>query len=186
MDLTTPPFDDVHVRKAMNLVMDLEGVQRAWGGPVQGSTPTDVLPDTMMPELTAENYTPYQKPPFAGDVEAAKAEMKQSKYDTDKDGLCDAPACKGIVHLNRNFAAVVDAVPDHRAVGRQDRHRAGRRARPRARRSTTRRAQPGREDPDQLAATAGPRTTPTRPPSWCSFDGRNILADGNPPSPSSG
>ena len=50
MNLTTPPFDDVHVRKAMNLVMDLEGIQRAWGGPVQGSIPTDVLPDTMMPD----------------------------------------------------------------------------------------------------------------------------------------
>ena len=32
MNVTTPPFDDVHVRKAMNLVMDLEGVLRAWGG----------------------------------------------------------------------------------------------------------------------------------------------------------
>ena len=104
MNLTTPPFDDVHVRKAMNLVMDLEGVQRAWGGPVQGSTPTDVLPDALMPELTAENYTPFQAAPFAGDIEAAKAEMKLSAYDTDQDGLCDAPACKGIVHLNRNFA----------------------------------------------------------------------------------
>ena len=104
MNLTTPPFDDVHVRKAMNLVMDLEGVLRAWGGPVQGATPTDVLPDSMIPELTNENYTPYQKAPFAGDVEAAKAEMKLSKYDTDKDGLCDAPACKGVIHLNRNFA----------------------------------------------------------------------------------
>jgi peptide/nickel transport system substrate-binding protein len=104
MNLTTPPFDDVHVRKAMNLVMDLEGIQRAWGGPVQGSTPTDVLPDTLMPELTAENFTPFQKAPFAGDVAAAKAEMKQSKYDTNKDGLCDAPACKGVIHLNRNFA----------------------------------------------------------------------------------
>ena len=39
MNLTTPPFDDVHVRKAMNLVMDLEGIQRAWGGPVQGCDP---------------------------------------------------------------------------------------------------------------------------------------------------
>ena len=104
MDLAVPPFDDIHVRKAMNLVMDLEGVQRAWGGPVQGHTPTDLLPDTLLPELTAENYTPFQKPPFAGDVEAAKAEMKQSPYDTDQDGLCDAPECKGIVHLNRNFA----------------------------------------------------------------------------------
>jgi ABC-type transport system substrate-binding protein len=30
--------------------------------------------------------------------------MSQSKYDTDKDGTCDAPACKGVVNLNRNFA----------------------------------------------------------------------------------
>ena len=104
MNLTTPPFDDVHVRKAMNLVMDLEGIQRSWGGPVQGSIPTDLLPDTMVPELTNENYTPYQKAPFAGDVEAAKAEMKQSKYDTNKDGICDAAACKGVINLNRNFA----------------------------------------------------------------------------------
>ena len=104
MNLTTPPFDDVHVRKAMNLVMDLEGIQRSWGGPVQGTIPTDVLPDNMAPELTNETYTPYQKAPFAGDVEAAKAEMKQSKYDTNQDGICDASACKGVINVNRNFA----------------------------------------------------------------------------------
>jgi ABC-type transport system substrate-binding protein len=101
MNLTTPPFDDVHVRKALNLVMDLEGVQRAWGGPVQGSIPTHVVPETVLP---LGDYHPFQQPPMAGDVEAAKAEMKQSKYDTNGDGMCDAPACKGIVHLNRNFA----------------------------------------------------------------------------------
>lgn len=104
MNLTTPPFDDVHVRKAMNLVMDLDGILRSWGGPVQGSIPTDVLPDTMIPELTQENYTPFQKAPFSGDVAAAKAEMKLSKYDTNKDGICDAPACKNVINVNRNFA----------------------------------------------------------------------------------
>lgn len=104
MNLTTPPFDDVHVRKAMNLVMDLEGIQRAWGGPVQGSIPTDVLPDTMMPSLTSDAYAPFQQPPFSGDVEAAKAEMAQSKYDTNGDGVCDAAACKGVINVNRNFA----------------------------------------------------------------------------------
>jgi peptide/nickel transport system substrate-binding protein len=104
MNLTTPPFDDVHVRKAMNLVMDLDGIQRSWGGPVQGAIPTDVLPDTMAPELTNTNYNPYQSEPFTGDVEAAKAEMKQSKYDTNQDGICDAAACKGVINVNRNFA----------------------------------------------------------------------------------
>jgi peptide/nickel transport system substrate-binding protein len=101
-NLTTPPFDDVHVRKAMSLVMDLEGIQRAWGGPVQGSVPTHVLPDTLLPEV-GEDYAPLQQPPFAGDLEAAKAEMAQSPYDTNQDGICDAPACKGVLHLNRNF-----------------------------------------------------------------------------------
>ena len=101
MNLTTPPFDDVHVRKAMNLVMDLEGIQRAWGGPVSGSTPTHMLPKSL---LDIPDYFPYQQPPFAGDVEAAKAEMAQSKYDTDQDGTCDAAPCKGVINLNRNFA----------------------------------------------------------------------------------
>ena len=39
MNLTVPPFDDVHVRKAMNLVMDLEGVQRVVGRPGPGHDP---------------------------------------------------------------------------------------------------------------------------------------------------
>jgi peptide/nickel transport system substrate-binding protein len=101
MNLTTPPFDDVHVRKAMNLAMDLEGVQRAWGGPVQGSTPTHVLPQSM---IRLDDYYPFQKPPFAGDVDAAKAEMAKSKYDTNQDGMCDASACSGVINGNRNFA----------------------------------------------------------------------------------
>jgi peptide/nickel transport system substrate-binding protein len=101
MNLTTPPFDDVHVRKAMNLVMDLEAIQRAWGGPVRGATPTHLLPESL---LSIPDYDPYQRPPFAGDVDAAKAEMAQSRYDTDHDGTCDAEPCKGVINLNRNAA----------------------------------------------------------------------------------
>ncbi|MGE0028670.1 MAG: ABC transporter substrate-binding protein [Thermoleophilia bacterium] len=101
MNLTTPPFDDVHVRRAMNLVMDLDGILRSWGGPVQGTVPTHVLPNSM---IDLRGYEPFQKAPYAGDVEAAKAEMKQSKYDTNQDGMCDAAACKNVLVLNRNFA----------------------------------------------------------------------------------
>lgn len=101
MNLTTPPFDDVNVRKAMNLVMDFEGIQRGWGGPVQGAVPTHYLPESL---LAIPDYAPYQQAPFAGDVEAAKEAMRQSDYDTDKDGLCDAPACGNVINLNRNFA----------------------------------------------------------------------------------
>ena len=122
MNLTTPPFDDVHVRKAMNLVMDLEGIQRAWGGPVQGSIPTARAAAVDDPTLT-ETTSPYQKAPFAGDVEAAKAEMAQSKYDTDKDGICDAPAVQGRHPHQPQLRPLVEPVADHRAVGRQDRRR---------------------------------------------------------------
>jgi peptide/nickel transport system substrate-binding protein len=177
MDLTTPPFDDVHVRKAMNLVMDLEGVQRAWGGPVQGSTPTDLLPDTLMPELTAANYTPFQKPPFSGDVEAAKAEMKLSKYDTDKDGLCDAAACKGIVHLNRNFAPWSTQSPiivqSAAKIGLQLETRG-------ASRSAVNDAsgRPGRKIP--ISSGNGWAKDFGDPSTFMKiYDGRNILADGN-------
>jgi peptide/nickel transport system substrate-binding protein len=102
MNVTTPPFDDVHVRRAMNYAMDLEGVQRAWGGPAVGLTPNHVLPQSLL--NLGDDYHPYQQPPYAGDIAAAKEEMKQSKYDTDKDGICDAPQCKGVLHINRNFA----------------------------------------------------------------------------------
>jgi len=177
MNLTTPPFDDVHVRKAMNLVMDLEGIQRAWGGPVQGSTPTDVLPDAVLPELTAETYTPFQKAPFAGDVEAAKAEMKLSKYDTDKDGLCDAPACSGIVHLNRNFAPWSTQSP----IIVQSAGKIGIKLETReASRSAVNdvSGQPGKKIP--FSSGNGWGKDYADPSTFMVlFDGRNILADGN-------
>ena len=36
MNLTQPPFDDIHVRKAMNWIMDKAALQKAWGGPIAG------------------------------------------------------------------------------------------------------------------------------------------------------
>src|SRR5262245_47751507 len=36
MNVTQPPFDDVHVRRAMNWVMDKHALVQAWGGPVVG------------------------------------------------------------------------------------------------------------------------------------------------------
>src|SRR5581483_7180935 len=40
MTLTLPPFDDVHVRKAMNWIIDKAALQKAWGGPIVGSIAT--------------------------------------------------------------------------------------------------------------------------------------------------
>ncbi len=47
MNLTQPPFDDIHVRKAMNLIMDKAALQRAWGGPIRGEIAEHIVPDSM-------------------------------------------------------------------------------------------------------------------------------------------
>lgn len=103
-NLTEKPFDDVDVRKAVNFVMDKEGLRRAWGGPTQGEIATKTIPDTVYEEaFTNEEYDPYPSEGFAGDVEAAKEAMRRSPYDTDKDGVCDAPQCKDVFMVTRNY-----------------------------------------------------------------------------------
>ncbi len=99
MNLTQPPFDDVHVRKAVNLVLDKEGLRRAWGGPLKGEIATHVLPDAMLGGRL-DAYDPYATPDSAGDPEAARAEMRQSRYDEDGDGRCDAAACERVLVLS--------------------------------------------------------------------------------------
>jgi peptide/nickel transport system substrate-binding protein len=98
-DLTQPPFDDIHVRKAVNYALDKEGMQRAWGGPVAGEIATHIMP----PAITGGHPTADEYNPYPYDVEKAKEEMAQSKYDTDHDGLCDADVCKDILHFTRNY-----------------------------------------------------------------------------------
>ena len=103
MNLTQAPFDDIHVRKAVNLAIDKDGLLRAAGGSLVGGVATHILPPTMGgPE--AEDYDPYATSGFAGDADLAKEEMAQSAYDTDGDGICDAPECSGILHISRNEA----------------------------------------------------------------------------------
>ena len=97
-----------------------------WAGPA-----THVLPRSLVGGAT-DDYDPYQQP-VAGDVEAAKAEMKQSKYDTDQDGICDAGRLQGRDQPQPQLRALVVDVPDHRAVRRR---RSASRSRPARRRAT--------------------------------------------------
>ena len=110
MNLTQPPFDDIHVRKAMNWIMDKEGLRRAWGGSVKGEIAQHIVPDSMFNDELAD-YAPYATEGDAGDEEKAKEEMKQSKYDTDGDGVCDAPECKNLLHVTRNTDVWQNMVP---------------------------------------------------------------------------
>jgi peptide/nickel transport system substrate-binding protein len=113
MNLTAPPFDDIHVRKAANLVMDKASILQAWGGEVSGEIATHIQPPNMTGgHPTSTEYDPYATPGFAGDLEAAKAEMAQAtQYDTDGDGLCDADACKGVEMVNRNTSPWTESEP---------------------------------------------------------------------------
>ena len=94
MNLTQPPFDDIHVRKAANLAIDKRALIQVSGGPITGDPATHIVPDAILDDKL-KGYDPYPGP----DIAAAKAEMKLSKYDTNKDGLCDAPACQNVLHL---------------------------------------------------------------------------------------
>jgi peptide/nickel transport system substrate-binding protein len=99
MNWITPPFNDIHVRKAVNYVMDKQALLRAWGGQIAGDIATHIMPPTVLNDQLGADYNPY---PF--DENKAKEEMKQSKYDTNKDGVCDASQCKNLVMINRNVS----------------------------------------------------------------------------------
>src|SRR5213078_4741113 len=81
MNLTQAPFDDIHVRKAMNWIMDKHSLIQAWGGPTIGKPANHIVPDSMFNNQLAE-FAPYKAPGDAGSVAKAKAAMKGSKYDT--------------------------------------------------------------------------------------------------------
>jgi peptide/nickel transport system substrate-binding protein len=111
MNWTTPPFDDIHVRKAVNLIMDKAAMLQAWGGASFGQIATHIMPPIVLNNQLTQSYDPYATPGFHGDLGKAQAEMKQSKYDTNKDGTCDASACSNLVMINRNVTPLTDLEP---------------------------------------------------------------------------
>lgn len=98
MNLTQPPFDDVHVRKAMNWVMDRSALRKAWGGAIAGDIAQHVIPDVLLGGAL-KGFHPFKTQGDRGNVAKAKAEMKRSKYAT-KDGVCSAKECKGILFIS--------------------------------------------------------------------------------------
>jgi peptide/nickel transport system substrate-binding protein len=110
MNLTQPPFDDVHVRKAMNWIVDKSALQKAWGGPIPGAIANHIVPPVLYANGLAE-YNPYSTPNNAGDLAKAQAEMKLSKYDPGKTGKCTAAACKGVLVIADTRAVDTRMVP---------------------------------------------------------------------------
>jgi len=99
LNLTQPPFDDIHVREAMNWIINKTALIQAWGGPTIGSVANHIAPDTIFNNQLAD-YVPYGTPGNTGSVTKAKAAMMGSKYDTQHDGMCDAPQCKNVLMVS--------------------------------------------------------------------------------------
>ena len=95
MNLTQPPFDDVHVRRAMNWVMDRNSLRKAWGGPIAGEIAEHIMPNSMVGGKL-NGFQPFKTPGDRGNATKAKAEMKQSKY-ANSGGVCSAKECKGVL-----------------------------------------------------------------------------------------
>jgi hypothetical protein len=97
INVAVPPFDDVHVRKALNLVIDKAAIQRISGGQIEGD-PAGHLAWNSVEGNILSNYDPYATSGHRGDAAAARAEMQLSAYDRDGDGRCDheAAVCRDV------------------------------------------------------------------------------------------
>ena len=109
MNVLVPPFDDVNVRRAVNFVINKDALLRAWGGETHGVVATSIEPPTVL-ETTAD-YNPYPTPNNEGDVAAAMDAMRESTYDSDGDGVCDADVCNNVLMISRNIPPWTDMNP---------------------------------------------------------------------------
>ena len=119
MNLAVPPFDDVHVRRAVNLAYEADRwirvanrhVADIFGFGPLGHVAPDATEDDL---LRGERLYPF-------DPAAAREEMARSRYDGNRDGICDDPACKDVFALETDagFEKFADRVwvEDLKAIG---------------------------------------------------------------------
>ena len=107
MNLALPPFDDVHVRKAVNYAVDKAALLDLWGGPTAGEIIGHIVLNSLENNLLL-GYYPYRTQGHRGNVQAARREMAQSRYDENGDGECDVPACRNVLALGLNVLTLPD------------------------------------------------------------------------------
>lgn len=106
MNLVMPPFDDIHVRRAVNYIIDKKALLDL-RGPFAGQIAGHLVPDSLENGALA-NYDPYPTESGNGSLKMASNEMRQSRYDPGHVGRCDAPECKQVralmIGTSQNFA----------------------------------------------------------------------------------
>jgi ABC-type transport system substrate-binding protein len=95
MKTAMPPFDDINVRRAVIHVIDKAAAIGAAGAPLSHRVAHHIAPDSLENNLLLD-YRPYGSRDGTSDVDAAKAAMAQSKYDANKDGVCDLAECRDV------------------------------------------------------------------------------------------
>jgi peptide/nickel transport system substrate-binding protein len=100
MNLAIPPFNNIHVRKAVADVLDHAAIIDALGGSTIAQNATHLLPPVMTDNKLTSSYNPYASPGEHGNLAAAKAQMKLSPYDPKHDGKCDVSACNNIIFID--------------------------------------------------------------------------------------
>ncbi len=90
MNVAQPPVDDVHVRRAISLVLDRQALAASAGERMT----SHLIPDPMIGSLLA-SWTPFPGASDAGDLTAARTEMDKSQYGNG--GRCAARACRHVI-----------------------------------------------------------------------------------------
>jgi peptide/nickel transport system substrate-binding protein len=101
MNLAVPPLDDVHVRKAMNLIVNKARLQEIFGGFAAAEVTGHVVVNSLENDLLLD-YDPYRTPGHTGSLQRAREEMALSAYDTNRDGVCDASVCSDLLAVGFN------------------------------------------------------------------------------------
>jgi peptide/nickel transport system substrate-binding protein len=120
LNLALPPFDDIHVRRALNYVVNKRRLTRVADAAARPLA--HLAPDFIENNLLLD-YDPFQTPEARGDPVKARDEFSRSRYDVDGDGRCDHRVCKNLPAITFRTesidvpATARSVVRDLRAVG---------------------------------------------------------------------